>query len=134
MAVIDLIEDGCTESTYFKAAPGLYPEVRYWRRPMTVTERNALLRRVSARISAGQDASNIVADELAARVQDWDLQDRSGNLIDITPANLLRLPPELFDRMYSVLRGQDGGDIDPLKKDEPDVGPLEKTEEAREKN
>lgn len=125
------VDDGCTERVYIKGVPGLYDDVRLFHRPMTIDERDSLLDRVDARRRAGQAVTRVVCEEMAVRFRDCSLG-------DMTAERYARLKPALWERLYLLLLGRDGGDPDPAadpdETDKARTETLEERQEAREKN
>lgn len=125
------IDDGCTEQVFIKGIPGLYDDVRLFHRPMTIDERYAFLDRIEARHKANMPITEIACKEMAKRFVDTSLG-------EMTAEKYGRLKPALWERLYLVLLGRDGGDLDPSNPDaDTEVArtmTLEEKQGRREKN
>ena len=105
-------DDGYTEAAYVRESPGLYGTFRFSYRPLLVelrSEINAGFKALSA-----ADCERKAAEVIAAQVKTWDLvHPRTGQPVEITAANVLRLRPELFARVWGIVQGVDPTDTDP---------------------
>ena len=97
------IEDGYTAPFYLAGVERLYGPLRGVMRPMIAKER--------ARLNAyiyGQDreAGDRKAEEaIAAHIVEWDLRDRTGCPVAVSPAAVERLHPLLGERLFLVVSG-----------------------------
>ncbi len=47
----------------------------------------------------------ICAESVAAKLASWSVVDRKGNAVACTPANLLKLHPQLWSKLYNIVAG-----------------------------
>lgn len=108
---LNFIPDGYTESAFVRAIPNIHGDFRFEYRPMLVEERTPLL---AASNSMKPDAyDRKCAAELAKKLVSWDLADEKGNAVPISAANILRLKPKLWGRVFAIVAGLDAHDGDP---------------------
>ena len=104
-------DDGYTEAGYIKANEQLYPELRFTFRPVLTELRSqhiASIEKVAADAYDRKTAA-IVAEHLT----EWSVLDAKDQPVPITAKNILRLKPQLFVRLYGIVMGLDGSDVDP---------------------
>lgn len=109
--MLSYIPDGYTESAYIRAVPRLYNELRFEFRPLLVDQRNIIAD--AAQKAPPDKADRILAAAVAKRLVSWSLVDSQGNGVPIGEANVLRLKPALFSRVYFIVAGTDASDDDP---------------------
>lgn len=99
------IQDGYTRTSYMAADPsGLYPAVLLTHRPMLVVNQAVIydeLRKVDAR-----KRQMIAAEAIKNYIISWDIEGLSHE--DST--QILKLLPKVFDRMFNIICGEEGGD------------------------
>ena len=101
------IEDGYTCNGYIKSLERVHDEFRFQYRPATVLERADTIQKTTLTKDT-QKNEKIMAVAIAKHLVGW-CDDR-----DITPQNVLKLPPNVFNRLASiVIYGTEGGDLDP---------------------
>ena len=98
-----LIQDGYTQKAHIAAVPGLYPALDLEFRPALVEERSVL-------IDFGKterDKKKVRAFSyqfLASHIQSWSIDAK------VTPENVAKLRPLLYDRIENIVFGYDVGD------------------------
>lgn len=103
--------DGYTRAGYVRPSPGLHEALRFDYRPALVEERSQLVDAAAGMRSDAYDRQ--VAAFLATKVLSWDLTDGAGGEVAVSPTAMLRLQPELFVKLYRVVLGWVGSDVDP---------------------
>ena len=115
-----IADDGYTEPGYIEARRGLYEELRFTFRPLLVTEQNQWSKGAGNMQPAAWDRQ--CAGLMAGRLKSWTLTTAKGEPLPVSAANILRLKPSLYSRLYGILLGTEPSDIDPEwseeKKDE----------------
>lgn len=101
--------DGYTIDGYIAAAAGLHPALRFRFRPLTVEAFAAIM--VAARTEA--NANQLFARVIEGRVQSWDLRDEKGQTQPVSAKLAAAMTPHLFDRLFDIVTGQKGSDVDP---------------------
>jgi hypothetical protein len=100
------LPDGYTREKQIQAADGERSIHIAWR-PMLAAERRRLnlqTVRLSGRGSAGhEEAARRAVAAVAGQLVDWDLADAAGRSVEISPASLATLEPELFEPIYSTV-------------------------------
>ena len=108
-------DDGYTERAYI--APTLsHGPVRFEYRPATHGERYKIQTQVRGR--SGYEQSALMCVKLAPKIVAWDIVDSSGVALAINPSTLSRVKPAIVERLYEIVMGYSGSDLDP----ESDVG------------
>lgn len=97
---IDLA-DGYTERAFLAEQPGLYARVEFSYRPLLIEQILAFAD--ASRPLKGMQVRQLVAGLLAAQLKGWDVRDSRGEVVAVTPANLLRLKEPLFMRLWAVV-------------------------------
>lgn len=113
------IHDGYTKRGYIKANPGFHPAIRFVWRPALIQARSEWFAKLAQQTDAkAKDAT--VARFIASRLVSWDLTDEKGNAVVLdgkTPGQraeiVLRMEPNLFDRLFAIVASQQPSDIDP---------------------
>lgn len=114
LCVVD--SDGMTQHGYIAAAPGLYPAVRFQYRPLLVSERTSWVNEMNRR----SDRHQATAEMMARKLVTWDVKNGKGETLDPKDAaQILRLKPRLYDRVLAIVSGDEPGDPDPLRPEEP---------------
>jgi hypothetical protein len=121
--MLGLIEDdGYTEDGYIAEVPRLHPALRFRFRPMLSTERAQAMRDMGKAINSpnAKQSEIISAKLMAERILEWDLKDGSGNIVPVTADMILRVKPQLSNRLYAiVVLGTAPSDEDPESEKEP---------------
>ena len=108
--ILDYIPEGYTEEGYVREAPGLHGPVRFTFTPMLITERAALFsQRMLALPEELQDRR--CADVLCGKLVSWSVADTQGQPLPLTPENVLRLKPALFQRLLAIVSGMEPSDV-----------------------
>lgn len=96
------IGDGYEVDRYIRPKARVYPAVRLTVRLIETSERT----RWSTELDrAGEDERlSLTAEWMAKRIVTWSLGAKP------TVENIMRLAPALFDRIFAVIWGEDGGD------------------------
>ncbi len=107
----DFIDDGYTENGHIDAEAGIHGPLDFEYRPMVP--------QVQARTLAKKDGDefiNAMSKELAgekdALVKSWSLMNSKKESVPVTEANIKRLRPRLYDKLWQVVAGvraSDGG-------------------------
>lgn len=106
------IEDGYTRPVRINAWVGMYPEVNYKDRPMTVEQRSNFMAKWRA-LPEGEKRERLTATFLNQHIVDWDLKrDKEGNPAEKSAVRMLKLTSALFARMADItLFGIEPGDL-----------------------
>ena len=86
---------------FIRGVPRLYPDVRLTVRVMSADDRNQWRDRVR-----DKSTKDVTTRDMADRIASWDLPE---------PPNAetcAKLTPRLYDRIFSIIWGEDGGDAD----------------------
>jgi hypothetical protein len=113
--ICDFIDDGYTEEAYIAARAGFYGEHRFKYRPMLAKATAAMAEKADRSLDGS--IADDRADAIAKHLLLWDMRDSKGSLVPITAANLKRLKPTLFMRLFNLLAGYDPSDADPTAPD-----------------
>ncbi len=105
------LADGYTQPAYLKGVPNLYEDLRFTYRPAVIEERSQILANFSTTKPDAFDRK--VALFLAQKIKSWDIVDPPGQDVEVTAAAILRLPPELFQKLWQVVGGFEACDTDP---------------------
>src|SRR5436309_10839864 len=97
------LADGYTQPGYLKAVPNLYEDLRFTYRPAVIEERSQILAGFSTTKPDAFDRK--VAQFLAQKFKTWDVVDPRGQDVEVSAAAILRLPPELFQKLWQVVGG-----------------------------
>jgi hypothetical protein len=116
MPCANFIADGYTQPGYVQPVERLHNALRFRFRPVLAEERGRLADMASTATAAGclRQAAALLAEKLVA----WDIADPLGNDVDISPANVLRLQPELLLKLQQIVLGVVASDLDPRWPDE----------------
>jgi len=100
------LPDGYTREKQIDTADGQRSIHIAWR-PLLADQRRRLnwqTVRLSSRGPAGRDeAARRAVAAVAGQLVDWDLADATGRPVEISPAALAALEPELFEPIYSTV-------------------------------
>lgn len=111
--MLNIIPDGYTEEGYIAEDVRLHGELRFSYRPMLAEDRDAIEK--VARAGSAVQAHALYRKAVASRVTNWSEQDAHGVPVPINDANLKRMRPLLFDRLYNVVSGFRASDADPTR-------------------
>ncbi len=110
--VCGFIHDGYTRTAFIKAVDWLYPPTRIKFRPLLTQERAVVQSRVN-RVNNPRQSEQHAAEAIFRQLVEWDLKDSGGAVVSIKLENILRVQPELMQRMYLIVMAIEGGDDDP---------------------
>lgn len=105
------IEDGYTQQAFVAALPNVHPALRFKFRPMLAEDRDTIndaLGRMD--VAASHKA---VVGAMATRIVSWSATKADGTALPVDATSIRALRPRLFDRLYSIISGREGGDSDP---------------------
>jgi len=110
------ISDGYTVKGYIEGRPRLYESLRFSYRPLLLTERAEFSERNVGKKVREQNYN--IAKLLEERIVEWDLKKPIKNSDAAEPvpaksAEILRLNPVLFDRLFGIVCGTEAYDDDP---------------------
>jgi hypothetical protein len=105
------LADGYTQTGFLKGLSNLYEDLRFTYRPAVVEERSQILSGYSNSKADAFDRK--VAQFLAQKIKSWDVIDQNGQDVAVSAAAILRLPPELFQKVWQVVGGFEACDTDP---------------------
>lgn len=117
--MVTFIPDGYTRRGYIAAIPSLHGAIRFEYRPLLPRERNSINQAVRREKTEKTDVLESAA--VAKQLLSWDCvypddgPDASlrGQSMPITAANVQRLVPYLFDKLFMIIAGMDASDPDP---------------------
>lgn len=112
----DYLTDGYTEKGFIAEVVGLHGDLRFEYRPLLVSQEAALYELAQASNQA--EFQEAVGKLLVRQLVSWSLKDNKGTPIQITEANVMRLRPRLFNRLFSIVRGTEPTELDPVWKTE----------------
>lgn len=113
MSNLLLIDDGYTCDACISQVDGIHGTLEFTYRPMTHEERDQVARALAAQNNA-KSATEILAKVIAEHVTGWNIP------ADISIANVKRIVPNLFDKLYSVVAGSRPSDPLPASGDKPE--------------
>lgn len=116
----DFIDDGYTEEGYIAAEDsGIHGPLEVSYRPILTAARDGVTKFLT-RTPPDYDAYAEAAQKTVARnLSAWSLKDKSGNKVTISEANVRRLRPALFDKLWSLMGGMRASDKRPDQVDSP---------------
>jgi hypothetical protein len=112
MQPITHIHDGMTRRGYVTERKFQHPAVRFTYRPMLIQNRAVLFRQISE-CKDPRKEQEYAARCIAAQVGEWDLIDDFGKSVPLTSAAVLRLEPNLFNRLFEIVTGTRVTEEDP---------------------
>ena len=105
------IHDGYNETAFIRGVPHLYGDVRFTFRPMLAEDRAEFVERGS-KLKA-RDQTRRSAELIEHHVLEWNVERLDGKPVPITAEAILRLHPNLFNRILWVVTGTEPWDEDP---------------------
>jgi len=111
MITISFLHDGYTRPGYIQVQERLHGPLRFTFRPALVSERSQLAAAAIGMPAVAFDQH--VAEFLAGKVLSWDLRDECQGNVKLSADNVLRLHPELFVKLYTIVVGSVASDLDP---------------------
>ena len=103
-------DDGFTEPLFVAEQTGVHGSLRGRFRPMTHPERQKVDQQVKTQLL--EKSSQLQLAAVCRWVKEWNIRDAKGNDVPLDPGKVV-LRPALLDRLYLIIAGYDGGDIDP---------------------
>lgn len=110
MRELAFIHDTCTLPGYVARSAGLHPALRFQYRPATAEERLRLA--LAGENEAAPEFGPRTAALLAQKLVRWELVDGSP-APPIGASAILRLQPELFEKIHRIVMGYSASEIDP---------------------
>lgn len=109
------IDDGQSIAFFIRGIPHDFEDFYAERRPTLPADRNRTLNRAKrAEKFADWDEHDAAHNDLiAAKLTWWNFRDKDGKTMPIDKASAAKLPPNLWDRLVSVVLGFDWGDLAP---------------------
>ena len=108
------IHDGYTLTGFIKGRDRLYPDLRFTYRPVIIQNRSVIFNAISQANQAGKpaEAEAIAAKACKSHLLSWDLTGKGGETLPTEADHVVQIPPELNNRLFRVLMGQDAPDLD----------------------
>lgn len=107
------IPDGYTQTAYLAELPNMYPSVRFQFRPMLVMNQAIVNKELDMAGEDWQKRQTIAAKWIKQQVVNWDIKKPTGEDVDHNNVSeIIRLRPLLFQRIWNIVNGNDGGDLD----------------------
>lgn len=106
------IVDGYTQAAYIQGRFNVHGPCRFDFRPAQCQERAIVYRQIGETTDA-RKVEFLQASMIARHVTNWNLKKRDGSLVPIKSEEIVRLRPTLVMRIFSIICGENGGDIDP---------------------
>jgi hypothetical protein len=104
--------DGYTRRARINAAPGLHGELNFSYRPLLVDQRDDITKLVLDKRQTTKQVYDAMSSMMAGQITQWDASaERDGEEVAINAANVRRLPPALFDRVFDVICGAKPHDL-----------------------
>lgn len=122
----NFIEDGYTEAGYIAEEPGIHNDLTFSFRPIMVAKRDAL--NALYLTDRHEEAISKVSEEMSRSIQSWSLVDTKGQPVVRSAANMRRIKPRLFDKLWQVLCGMKASDPRP---EDPEKQPTELEADAK---
>lgn len=117
--VATYIPDGYTQNAYLRPRTGLHGEIRFSYRPMLVTTQGQVLRDFQDAAENPARQQEIAAEWICRYVVSWNIQRPDGKPVNCKDVNdVLHLRPSVFNRIWSIILGDEGGDVDPQERPE----------------
>lgn len=110
------IDDGYTVDGYIAGVERLHPPCRFKYRQMLVKDRGKYLQQMAE--GTGESAEILGAKICAKHLQQWDIKDRAGRTVPISPDACLRVQPQLAKKIFSIIIGERSSDPDPNELEE----------------
>ena len=106
------IEDGCNFKGYIESVPRLHGSMRFTYRPLGQLERVATQKKME--IVTPSQGEKIAAETVRRRMIDWDVT-HNDQPVRFETAEILRLQPMLYQKLYLIIFGQLPSDLDPME-------------------
>ncbi len=106
------LTDGYTRAGYVAERKHLHPAVRFTYRPMLRQNRSVVFKRI--RDDSNPRALDVVyARTIAGQIVAWDLALPDGAPVPLAAEHILRLEPNLFEKLFNIVTGICVTDEDP---------------------
>jgi hypothetical protein len=105
------IPDGYEEQGYIAERPRMFPALRFVYRPMIAEDRDVIITQSGRKPPA--EYHKVLRAAMVSRMKEWNATDDKGQPLPISSTTLRNLRPRLFDRLYSIVSGDEPSDIDP---------------------
>jgi len=106
------IMDGYTQRAYIRGLFNVHGPCRFDFRPALLQDRAVIYGEI-ARTQDARKQEAIQAATIARYVSNWNLKKGDGSPIAIDTKDILRLRQKLVTRIFTIVCGEEGGDIDP---------------------
>jgi len=106
------IHDGYTRHGYIKAKERLHPALRFEYRPVMVQNRTVAFKRIEQAGDPRRE-EQIAAKTIQIHLECWDLLDHEGKTVPSHVDHILRVEPNLFQKLFGVIMGSLVSDEDP---------------------
>ena len=117
------IHDGYTKTAYIAPENGNYPAVRFEYRAMLTQDRSVVANRIE-KTSDARKVDQITAATITSCISSWDIKKHDGEEVSLDTAEVLRIQPALFRKIFYILMSYSPTDVDP------DLDPVEQADEA----
>jgi hypothetical protein len=104
------IPDGQTTKAFIAGIPNIHGDAHIEFRPMLHDEQYALARELP-RLDA-KTASKVIVESVCRFVVSWDCKKPDGSPVAREFEDVKRMPSQLVARLYSIISGWDGGDLE----------------------
>lgn len=108
------IDDGYTESVVIPEKKGIYEQVRLTFRPVTAEGVSEFAQRIDGLTVV--EAKKASADLLVKKIVSWDIRNGS-EIVPLKAEMLLKLTPQLFEQIWSIVYGQKAGVAEKMSED-----------------
>lgn len=106
------IPDGYTQEAFIRGDETLFPDVRLTYRPVLVLQQ-AQINQEMAAANDIEKAQWIAARWMVQQIVTWDIKKPDGSAVNHNDQKeVLHLRPALFARLWDIINGTDGGDVD----------------------
>lgn len=104
------IEDGYNESGYISAEEGIHGALEFEYRPMIPSVQGRILEKKETEAFVDAVCKALIRE---SHLKSWSLKDSKGTAVPLTEANLKRIKPRLFDKLWTTIAGLRPSDRDP---------------------
>jgi len=110
------IPDGYTTTGFLRGEPGLYPDISFKYRPLQRVAQQRVMYKLGEGLRAAgaiDKLQHVYAELIVEQIIEWDMEMNSRELVPLRPDEVLRIQPQLFERLLEVLMGRSPCDIPP---------------------
>ena len=100
----DFIDDGYTEKGHIDAETGIHGPLDFEYRPMIVSVQGRLLEKKGSD-DFTEACCKLLGSAKDGHLKDWSLVNSKKEKVAITPDNLKRVRPRLFDKLWQIIAG-----------------------------